>query len=1107
MKKLILFLILSSSGLFGQATTAPSTTNAVPYYSDPGTVKGVAGPTSPNGVPQVLTSTPSGGIAGVPTWVPAGNIFSSLQVSPSTLTYPGTISGSTSSPQNVTITNTGLAAVALTSISNATSNFTTSLGANCTGSLASEASCVVSVTFTPTTTGMLTDTLSIVSATGTQTVPLNGTGLSASYPTTSSIAVSPATPTVLIGNNLQMTAIDTFSDSSTQAWASKAWWALTAQSGGAGTPTVALSCTPSYASSQNLTCSIGSVTSGYMLGCIAVTNATTNTYTVSDTLGTTFTGTSTRTSGSGSGGNNGMIQGFYGTLTSSGNDTITITESPGSQIQVAGCVELSNVSAFDVYSSANTSSSATISSGNFTTTANGDAAYCAFDDPATSGPYTVGSGFTVVGTQNGYSFGSEFKVLGSAGTFSGTMTNSSSTSTSQGACLAFKPTSGVVATITNPGGIVTAQSAGTATISAAAGYFAQSGFTPNQAVSTTSTAFAQVQTGGDLNAVFITWLPTSGSCTALAASPVTDTAGNSYSAAGSVTSGNGLCGVMYYSNDIKPVSGQPSNITNVNVTWSAPVTGAYVLPMEFSGLLGSSVVDVYAGNTGAGTSGTNAITTTNATDLIASVCYTSGTELGNSGTAAGGNSSDSGFYTVLFATGSYTPTCTLGTAGTPWLMLTAAFKTPVGTSAFTASASTTQTPYYVNVNTGSDSNNGTSPSTPWKTINHALTTYTLGAHGSIIHVAAGTYTEADAGACHTDIAIPAAECIAKGGSSSTVRLTLQCDVPYSIPPGSGCLIRPTNTIEAAFLNDTSQNYYDIVGFDISGAYLNYAVDAFCATGSPPTCTGGNSVHVLGNYIHDMGALAPANLNTTYNTAGCVQNGAVGGSNHGYIVSDFQAISNRIENVFQKLGPGFNCGHGIYISSADGVLIWNNIIINPAAVGIEYYDSACRAAISNNTVIGAGQSGIQVASGPNNVCTNTGDNTVTNNIVWGSESANYSATSGTNSDCTSGHPSYWYSNLSYQPGSTDTAGFATCDQIGNFYTGTNPQFTSVTFSGNTATEFGNYTPAAGSPLLTNTYPYRGDTSTCATGATIVPCIPVVDFNGTTRQVPPIIGAIE
>src|SRR6185312_2559202 len=66
--------------------------------------------------------------------------------------------------------------------------------------------------------------------------------------------------------------------------------------------------------------------------------------------------------------------------------------------------------------------------------------------------------------------------------------------------------------------------------------------------------------------------------------------------------------------------------------------------------------------------------------------------------------------------------------------------------------------YYVSA-TGSDSNNG-SQGSPWRSIQKATSAFTLGSVGTVIHVAAGTYTSG------IDMT--------RGGTASA-RLVLQCD--------------------------------------------------------------------------------------------------------------------------------------------------------------------------------------------------------------------------------------------------------------------------------------------------------------------------------------------
>lgn len=101
-----------------------------------------------------------------------------------TLTFPGTTTqGTSSTPQNVTLTNTGNGTLHVTGI--AVSGFNANdftLGAsNCLGTVAPKANCLIPITFAPLAAGIRTTTLSVTDdATGSpQTVGLQGTATSA----------------------------------------------------------------------------------------------------------------------------------------------------------------------------------------------------------------------------------------------------------------------------------------------------------------------------------------------------------------------------------------------------------------------------------------------------------------------------------------------------------------------------------------------------------------------------------------------------------------------------------------------------------------------------------------------------------------------------------------------------------------------------------------------------------------------------------------------------------------------------------------------------------------------------------------------------------------
>jgi len=111
-------------------------------------------------------------------------------LSPASLTFAAQPVGSPSSPQTVTLANTGTATLSITSIS-ISGDF--SQINTCGSSLAAGASCGISVTFTPTSGGTRTGTLSVTddASPATQTISLTGTGTAAGP----AVTLSPASLT------------------------------------------------------------------------------------------------------------------------------------------------------------------------------------------------------------------------------------------------------------------------------------------------------------------------------------------------------------------------------------------------------------------------------------------------------------------------------------------------------------------------------------------------------------------------------------------------------------------------------------------------------------------------------------------------------------------------------------------------------------------------------------------------------------------------------------------------------------------------------------------------------------------------------------------------
>src|SRR3984893_6222920 len=256
-----------------------------------------------------------------------------------------------------------------------------------------------------------------------------------------------------------------------------------------------------------------------------------------------------------------------------------------------------------------------------------------------------------------------------------------------------------------------------------------------------------------------------------------------------------------------------------------------------------------------------------------------------------------------------------------------------------------QNQYYVSTS-GSDSNNGTSSSTPWLTCGHAIAAFSLGSSGAVINFSPGDY-----GTCN----------ISRGGSSLTNRLVLQCTTQWSVG-GSNCRL--------GFMVTTASNV-DIgarnkFGFEYTDPNAGYAVDVNWQCG-PGTCATGNSIHVLGNYFHDI----------SQNVAGgCPLAGALLITNtHGALSPDAQVIGNVVDHYGKFPNPCGNGAQGIYVSTAGGQ-VYNNISTRNAYSGLQYYDQACNARISNN-VFANNTVGMVLYGG--NGCSPVGLNTVANNI--------------------------------------------------------------------------------------------------------------------------------
>jgi hypothetical protein len=129
-----------------------------------------------------------------------------VTLSPATLTFASRTVGTTSSAQTITLTNNMATALTISSVTVSGDFAQTN---TCGISVASKGKCTISVTFTPTVTGTRTGKVTVTDNAGNspQTASLTGTGSTSGL---TSIAITPANPSVAVGATQQFTATGTF---------------------------------------------------------------------------------------------------------------------------------------------------------------------------------------------------------------------------------------------------------------------------------------------------------------------------------------------------------------------------------------------------------------------------------------------------------------------------------------------------------------------------------------------------------------------------------------------------------------------------------------------------------------------------------------------------------------------------------------------------------------------------------------------------------------------------------------------------------------------------------------------------------------------------------
>jgi len=333
--------------------------------------------------------------------------------------------------------------------------------------------------------------------------------------------------------------------------------------------------------------------------------------------------------------------------------------------------------------------------------------------------------------------------------------------------------------------------------------------------------------------------------------------------------------------------------------------------------------------------------------------------------------------------------------------------------ALVAPASVATNNYYVSP-TGSDSNNGLSPSTAWKTITHASNAITLGSTGTIVHVAPGTYSE--------NVAI-----------SNAVPGTSSAPVTYISDTKWAASIQPPSASSPGIYNNAA--YSIIENFDVGGS----------------ECTGiqqdNTNQTAIGNNVHN----SAQGCDNSGGGGGIVDSNwaATGNSQYANFVHDIGMVNascvNRTNGTIQ----------GIYHEHPGGTVA-NNLVVNVCDTGIVLWHAASSTLIVNNTVV-HNSVGIYVGSG-DAPCSTTGCSGDTNTLVINNvavDNTNYGIGEGASDGGRMGTVSY-QNNLTFGNSEDYGGSGVACTKC---ITGKDPLF-----ANNTGTAFGNYAVLSGSPAI-------------------------------------------
>jgi len=271
--------------------------------------------------------------------------------------------------------------------------------------------------------------------------------------------------------------------------------------------------------------------------------------------------------------------------------------------------------------------------------------------------------------------------------------------------------------------------------------------------------------------------------------------------------------------------------------------------------------------------------------------------------------------------------------------------------------------YYVSA-AGNDSNDG-SQSSAWLTIQRAVNSV---GPGAVIHVAAGTYTEA------VDI---------KVSGTSSARISLVSDLRW------GAKVMGNSTSNYTFYIEG--DYINLDGFDITNINSTSGHVGVMAIGSHD--------QVIGNNIHDIDPMGGSD--------------GLGGA--GILLGTATSCcSNATENSVHDIGNftvSWASTHGIYVEEPYGTVA-NNITYRNQGYGIQLWHNASHIVVVNNTIFNNGMGGIVLGATFTPPDTIDDYNTVMNNIVV-YNGTNSNADYGILEDGWTGVHNQYFNNLLFQ----------------------------------------------------------------------------------------------